>query len=81
MMTPINRIPQMDSNLQFMIAAEMDRTDYHAIPLAEQLEALHSHDEKEDSLSCTLDWAMQIRMEFGLSWSECIDLAMTFFYG
>lgn len=80
-MTPINRIPQMDSETSLAQIVSAELRNRSVIPLAQQLEAAFCHDQSEDGLSCMLDWAMQIRSEFGISWSESIDAAMTLFYG
>ena len=32
-------------------------------------------------LSNCMDWAMQIRDNLGITWGECIDAAMTLYFG
>lgn len=40
-----------------------------------------SHTEDQNHLSIMLDWAAQIRDEMGISWEECIGVAMTLYFG
>jgi hypothetical protein len=80
-MTPINRIPmEADSGtLNAIVRGELDNRDINS--LTDMITEFNHHDQSENGLSCTLDWAMQIRQELGYSWSECIDAAMILYYG
>lgn len=77
--TPIHKIPADGNSLAFTVAAELDSRN--SISLHEQLESVIAHDNEEKHLSVMLDWAMQIRSELGISWSESIDAAMILYYG
>lgn len=81
-MTPIARIPfEADSPpLHTIVKGELDSLGRYR-GIAQALEDAITHDQKEDSLSVMLDWAMQIRNEMGISWGESIDAAMILFYG
>ena len=80
-MTPINRIPmEADSGtLNAIVRGELDNRDINS--LTDMITEFNTHDQSENGLSITLDWAMQIRQELGYSWSECIDAAMILYYG
>ena len=75
--TPITRIPLGDVPLHTQVLNE--KGGAHA--LDDQLMHLATHDDNAGRLTTTLDWAMQIRNEFGLPWAECINIAMIFYYG
>ena len=80
-MTPIHRIPRMDSALPLsaVIAAELENRPN--LTLHEILGEMLLHDSDENSFGILMDWAMQIRSEFGISWAECIDAASILYYG
>lgn len=80
-MTPIHKIPlEADSpSLVSMVKGELDMHGSWNISQA-FLNSL-AHDQKEDSLSVMMDWAMQIRNEMGISWGECINAASILYYG
>lgn len=77
MMTPIHRIPTEGMPLETVVTHEMGR----AGTMHEQIAELLSHTDDTDHISCTLDWAMQIRDTFGFDWAECISIAMTLYFG
>lgn len=80
-MTPIHKIPTDNSTLTLagIVNEELGMHGGWDIPEA-FLNSL-AHDRKEDSLSCMMDWAMQIRQEMGISWGECIRAASILYYG
>ena len=80
-MTPINRIPlEADSPaLHEIVMGELRNRS--VISLEEQVEALITHSADDIHISCTLDWAMQIRAELGIDWSSAIDAAMVLYFG
>lgn len=80
-MTPIHRIPQMDSDMPLSAVLALELNSRSRISAHEQIESMISHSSDENHLSITMDWAMQIRSEFGISWSESIDLAMLLYFG
>lgn len=80
MMTPINRIPKIDSDLRESIAAEMERGIGNR-PTQSYLAELAGVSGNSEHADIALDWAMEIRNTFGISWAECIDLAMTLYFG
>ena len=80
-MTPIHRIPRMDSALPLsaIIAAELQNCP----KLSTQgiLEDLIRHDSDENSFGIMMDWAMQIRETLGISWGESLHAASILYYG
>lgn len=80
-MTPIHRIPVLNDGVSLADAVRGELDNRDALSLADALRDAVSHDESENGLSVMLDWAMQVRMEFGISWSESIDYAMIAYYG
>lgn len=81
MMTPINRIPQLDSELPLnaLIAGEMKNDNPE---IGDMLRELADHARgNQEHLSCTMDWAMQIRDELGIDWGNAIEVAMTLYFG
>jgi hypothetical protein len=82
-MTPIHRIPAGDteSNLSSRVSAELKALGEGNAVTADSLRELISHDSNEETLSCCMDWAMQIRAETGLDWGSSIEAAMILFYG
>jgi hypothetical protein len=80
-MTPINRIPlEADSPpLHAIVRGELDSRGNRQT--AGELQSAIDHCVEETHISCMMDWAMQIRMELGISWGECIDAAMILYYG
>jgi hypothetical protein len=82
-MTPINRIPQGDSDLTLakLVSHELSNLGRGDSPIGDMLAQLIDHDGNQDSLSCCMDWAMQIRAELGIDWGSAIDAAMILFYG
>lgn len=80
MMTPIHKIPMGDTTRTLTQLID-DESSTSTRDAHEMLIVLSDHDSKDESLSITLDWAMQLRAETGRSWGECIDTAMILFYG
>ena len=80
-MTPIRRIPQMDSALPLSAIVSAELQNRPNLTLHEILGEMLLHDSDSDSFGCMMDWAMQIRQEFGISWAECIDAASILYYG
>jgi len=82
MMTPIHKIPQMDSekSLARIVEGEL-RTSGGIENVQGELLKLIDHDGNEESFSCMMDWAMQIRNHLGISWAESIYAASILFYG
>lgn len=80
MITPIHRIPQINDGHSLIetILAEMTESpsDTH-----ESLIGLSDHCSEESHLECTMDWAMQIRAEYGIPWGECIRIASILYFG
>lgn len=81
-MTPINRIPIINSD-KGVTLVDTVRSEMPTPPLmlSDQLDELTTHDDSEAGLTVTLDWAMQLRTEFGIDWSTAISVAMTLYYG
>jgi hypothetical protein len=79
-MTPIHRIPKEGNSLEFIVAAERDMGLGNP-EVGDILAELIDHSGNQESLSITLDWAMEIRNSQGISWGESISLAMTLFFG
>lgn len=82
-MTPIHRIPKGDSEytLAKTVSLEIQNLGYEGITTGDSLAQLIDHDGNEDTLSCCMDWAMEIRDSLGISWGESIQAAMILFYG
>lgn len=79
MMNPINRIPQnSEHTLIESVEMEMPHTP---LKIADAMRDAITHDQSDDHLGCMLDWAMQIRAEFGFDWASCIGVAMTLYFG
>ena len=77
-MTPINRIPLAGMTEQGMIDSEGNRGSIEA---GDALTALIDHTGDQDAISCTLDWAMQLRDRTGCDWGTAIDIAMVAYFG
>lgn len=79
MTTPINRIPLEDKTIGQCVNAEIN-TDLLIQSISQEMLSLLAHDQKSDSLSCCMDWAMQIR-DAGYDWGTAIRIASILYYG
>jgi hypothetical protein len=81
-MIPIHKIPmEMDSPpLHAIVRGELDGLPRERNTATELQNAIY-HSRDENHISCMMDWAMQIRMECGYSWGDCIEAAMILYYG
>lgn len=78
-MTPIHRIPLGDDTLALTVSRELDSLGEYSFAFEMKETLRHSDDESANTIM--MDWAMQIRMELGISWGECIRAASILFYG
>lgn len=80
-MTTIHRIPKLDSDDITMARVINTELDNWQSPLDAILRDMGLEDNTEEHLSVCLDWAMEIRMEFGISWAECLHVAQVLYFG
>lgn len=67
----------MTGTLADLIDDEADQS----LTIAGAMNLATQHCKDDDHLRTMLDWAAQLRDQTGRDWSECIDTAMTMYFG
>lgn len=85
MITPIHRIPQLDAGVSLVKQVETELVNCTDWSLADSVMDLVTPDTDsrtaEDDQEIVLDYAMQLRSEFGLPWAQSIRIASIFYFG
>lgn len=82
MITPIHRIPQLDAGTSLVKQVETELAHCADWTVPEVMIDLVMPDAaKQDELEIVLDYAMQLRAEFGLPWAQSMRIASIFYYG
>lgn len=79
MITPIHRIPQLDAGVSLVKQVETELVNCNDWTLSDSvIDTLVGHQPGDEIV---LDYAMQLRSEFGLPWAQSIRIAGIFYYG
>lgn len=86
MITPIHRIPQLDAQTSLVKQVEAELTHCTEWLLTDAIMDIFTPDDTERGANnsandIVLDYAMQLRAEFGLPWAQSIRIATIFYFG
>lgn len=83
MITPIHRIPQLDAGVSLVKQVETELINCNDWSLSDSVFDIFTPDDDvaAGDNELVLDYAMQLRSEFGLPWAQCIRIGAIFCYG
>lgn len=83
MITPIHRIPQLDAGVSLVKQVEVELGNCAGWILSDSIMDIFTPDDDADvrGQDIVLDYAMQLRSEFGLPWAQSIRIATVFYFG